>query len=75
MRFPHPLSRSLVLATLCLLIASFATSALAGDDKWKPIDPSDLALKEPKVEKDADAEALFWEVRVDDSDSGRGAKR
>jgi hypothetical protein len=41
--------------------------ALAGDNDWKPIDPADLALKAPVVEKDADAEALFWEVRVDDS--------
>jgi hypothetical protein len=37
----------------------------AGDD-WKPVDPSELALKTPVVEKDADAEVLQWEVRVDD---------
>jgi hypothetical protein len=36
-------------------------------DDWKPIDPSELALKTSMVEKDADAEAMFWEVRVDDS--------
>jgi hypothetical protein len=42
----------------------------AGDKDWKPVDPSDLTLKEPKVEKDADAEAIFWDVRVDDSDEG-----
>ena len=34
---------------------------------WKPIEPDEIAQKAPKVEKDADAEALFWEVRVDDS--------
>ncbi|MGA2136779.1 MAG: DUF3857 domain-containing protein [Bryobacteraceae bacterium] len=38
---------------------------------WKPVDPADLALKEPRVEKDADAEALFWEVWVmDEAQSG-----
>jgi hypothetical protein len=39
-----------------------------GDD-WKPIDPAELASKTPVVEKDADAEALFWEVRVDDGEA------
>lgn len=44
---------------------------LAGSDKdWKPIDPATLALKEPTVEKDADAEAIFWEVRVNDDPGG-----
>jgi hypothetical protein len=33
---------------------------------WKPIDPAELALKVSSVEKDADAEAIFWEVRVSD---------
>jgi hypothetical protein len=40
-------------------------------DDWKPVDPADLALKTPIVEKDADAEAIFWEVRLsDDVESG-----
>ena len=42
--------------------------ALAGED-WKPIDPAHLAMKSPIVEKDADAEAIFWEVRVNDAAS------
>lgn len=49
---------------ITVLIA--AVPALAGDD-WKPIDPSHLALKAPVVEKDADAEAIFWEVRINDA--------
>jgi len=36
---------------------------------WKPIDPALLKLKQPRVEKDADAEAVFWEVRVEDDES------
>ncbi len=39
----------------------------ASGDEWRPIDASELAMKAPTVEKDADAEALFWEVRIDDS--------
>ena len=48
----------------CLFVV--AIPARAGDD-WRPIDPAHLALKEPVVEKDADAEALFWEVRINDA--------
>ena len=32
---------------------------------WQPVDPTDLALKTPKVDRNADAEAIFWDVRVD----------
>lgn len=35
-------------------------------DGWKPIEPAVLSMKEPVVEKDADAEAIFWEVKIDD---------
>src|SRR5882762_7852302 len=49
---------------ICFLLA--AVPALAGDD-WKPIDPGHLAMKQPVVEKDADAEAIFWEVRINDA--------
>src|SRR5260370_15238807 len=43
--------------------------ALAGT-QWAPIDPLELSLKSPVVEKDADAEALFWDVRVLDEMDG-----
>jgi len=55
----------LPLSLVCLAL-SFPAAALAGDD-WRPVDPADLALKTPVVDKDADAEAIFWEVRIDDS--------
>src|SRR4051812_29370593 len=47
-----------------LLLTALAAAAAA--DEWQPVDPAHLALKEPALEKEADAEALFWEVRVDD---------
>ena len=46
----------------------FATGLFGAS--WKPLDPVELALKAPKVEKDADAEALFWEVSVADEFNG-----
>ncbi len=44
-------------------------TVFAGDDSWREITPAELQLKTPKVESDADAEAIFWEVRVDDGTS------
>lgn len=57
-----------LLIPLCLILLA-ASTAFAGDD-WRTVDPADLALKEPSVEKDADAEALFWEVRLSDEVEG-----
>jgi hypothetical protein len=31
---------------------------------WKPVSPEDLALKAPRVDPTADAEALFWDISV-----------
>jgi hypothetical protein len=62
--------RSVLVSLLpALLVIAFITvPAKAGDD-WKPIDPAHLAMKAPMVEKDADVEALFWEVYVEDDNS------
>src|SRR5262249_34228599 len=66
-RFPRLLMCPLAL--VCLLVSGFATTARAGDE-WRTVDPAELALKDSVVEKNADAEALFWEVRMDDVDAG-----
>jgi hypothetical protein len=55
---------ALLLAFVCSLCV---TPALAVGDEWRPVEPAELALKASTVEKDADAEAIFWEVRIDDS--------
>ena len=57
------------LILLCLF-AAFAVPALGFGEDWKPIDPAQLALKTSVVEKEADAEGLFWEVRMDDNEQG-----
>ncbi len=48
-----------------ITIFVFCQIAKAGDE-WRAIAPSELAMKTSKVEPDADAEAIFWEVRIDD---------
>jgi hypothetical protein len=66
---PHFSFTGTLLCAICLTLALGPTALGAGDD-WKPVDPAELALKAPVVEKDADAEALFWEVRIDDGEVG-----
>jgi hypothetical protein len=48
-------------------------AALAGGDEivWRPVTPEEMALKTPKVDPDADAEAIFWEVKLDDKKLGK----
>jgi uncharacterized protein DUF3857/transglutaminase superfamily protein len=65
----YPPSFLPTLLLLCLF-AAFAAPAFASYDDWKPIDPAHLAMKAPVVESDADAEGLFWEVRMDDNEQG-----
>ena len=63
MKSPNPSMRPGAFpALVCLLVLAFtATTALArGDKDWKPIDPSELSAGAPAVERDADAEAIFW---------------
>jgi len=59
-----PKRLSLVCALfVCLIFVGFAR---AGGDEWREVTPAELQMKTPKVEADADAEAIFWEVRIDD---------
>ena len=65
----HYKSRSvlflIVVALLVAPIGAMRTSFAAGED-WRPIEQAELALKAPVVEPNADAEAIFWDIRVDD---------
>lgn len=54
---------------LLLLLLGSAPSAAAQDKTWRPITPAELAMKTPKVDPNADAEALFWEIHIDDQKS------
>lgn len=41
--------------------------AFAGDNDWREVTAAERQMTTPKVEADADAEVIFWEVRIDDS--------
>lgn len=60
-----PAKQRVLLAVFCLLLVS--TQTIFAGEEWRPVTPDELKMKTAKVEADADAEALFWEVRVDDS--------
>ncbi len=60
-----PAIRFFFLLVLCLALPAITTAS--GGVDWRPVTPEELAMKTPKVEPDADAEAIFWEVRIDDS--------
>lgn len=62
----HPLPRLALCVAALALLACVPVVALGGGDDWQPVDPAELALKTPAVERDADAEVLFWDVRIDD---------
>ncbi|MDQ3633070.1 MAG: DUF3857 domain-containing protein [Acidobacteriota bacterium] len=68
MTFPTN-KRFALLISLCLIFV-FSQIIIAGDD-WRPVTPEELAMKKGRVEADADAEAIFWEVRINDSSSSK----
>ena len=72
MKSPRPAAPAgaLLALSLCLFALASATPAAGGDKDWKPVDPAQLAMTAPVVQKDADAEVLFWEVHVTYEDSG-----
>jgi len=53
--------------SLALLIVLFVVPTFTQDKNWRPVSPADIAATAPVVEPDADAEALLWEMRIDDS--------
>ncbi len=57
-------ARRAFISFLIVMACSFPASAQSADG-WRPIEPAHLTLKASTVEKDADAEALFWDVAVE----------
>ncbi len=51
------------------VVTSFANAQMA--TQWRPVTPAELEIKTPKVEPGADAEAIFWEIRLDDKKSDK----
>lgn len=52
--------------TLGLVLLAGVTGAARAEKDWPPLPPEHRALAQSSVEKDADAEALLWQVKVDD---------
>ncbi len=50
-----------------IFVLSSSGAVLAQDKHWRPIDSADLAATKPVVESEADVEAIFWEMRIDDA--------
>jgi hypothetical protein len=64
MKTKHSFSRQ-HLFQLFFVVLFFSLSAQA-QVEWRQVSQAELDMKTPKVEADADAEAIFWEVRLDD---------
>lgn len=70
MKFNLSLVRALFLCVAVFLCSLIAASAASAQDKnWRPVTPSELQLASSSVEPGADAEVIFWEIRVDDGNS------
>ncbi|MGI8884234.1 MAG: DUF3857 and transglutaminase domain-containing protein [Pyrinomonadaceae bacterium] len=59
----------LMLSFFCLLFVY--TQTVFSQVEWRPVTQDELQMKTPKVEADADAEAIFWEVKLDDKKSSK----
>lgn len=58
---------------LALAVSWSAAAAVRAAD-WRPVDPADLARTSSTVEPGADAEVLFWDVRVEDLVDASGTR-
>jgi hypothetical protein len=54
--------RPTVILTAAFLFTLPALAAIG----WQPVTPAEVALKTPKIDPSADAEAMFWDVRIED---------
>lgn len=52
------------IAGLCPLMALTMITASGAD--WLPVGTAELSRKTPRLDKAADAEAIFWDVRIED---------
>lgn len=67
MKSIFPAIKVVALTRAALMLSLLACGAFAQDKDWRPVDPADLKSEKPLVEADADVEALFWDVSIDDS--------
>ena len=68
-------SKYLTVLIATILLTLLQPDVFGQDGEWRPVTPQELAAKTSVVEPDADAEAIFWEVRIDDSSSENLSKK
>lgn len=56
---------SAAIITIAVIAAAAAAQSLKETD-WPNITPAEIAMKSPLVDPNADAEAIFWKIRIDD---------
>lgn len=54
------------LSSLVLFLLAFGAVVAHAQVEWRPVSQAELDEDKPVVEADADAEALFWEIKLDD---------
>ena len=64
--FSRTILFTVVIALLLTSIGPNWSAANAAGDEWRPVDAAHLGLKAAVVEPNADAEAIFWDIRIDD---------
>jgi hypothetical protein len=57
--------RAVLILAACCALASGASSP-----DWRPVDSALLSMKAPVIDKDADVEGVFWDISVEDADTG-----
>jgi hypothetical protein len=55
-----------LLLVLVAAISAGWSGVSAGGEEWRPVEAADVALKAAVVEPNANAEAIFWDIRIDD---------
>ncbi len=70
MKNKHSIARKHLFPSL-LIILVFGLQTVFTQIQWRRVSQAELDMKTPKVESDADAEAIFWEIRLDDKKGGK----
>lgn len=70
--FHREMSKKIFTSSITIFIFFLAFPAIFFAQKrdWKPVSPYELQMTTPKVEADADAEIILWDVYVSDEDTG-----
>ncbi len=70
MKNKHSIARTYLFPSLVIILV-FGLQTVFAQIQWRPVSQAELDMKTPLVEPDSDAEAIFWEVRLDDKKGGK----